>query len=74
MRFSSNFLATPMFEPKSGNYMAYNHGNSIVILETQNWTVKKMLTDDEVIFRATSIHSLKYEIKIIYSNIWVHPE
>lgn len=28
--------------------MAYNHGNSIIIVEAQNWTVKKTLTDEKV--------------------------
>lgn len=36
--------------------MAYNHGNSVVIVETQNWTVKKTLTDEKVSFSNIDIY------------------
>lgn len=31
--------------------MAYNHDNSIIIVDTQNWAVKKTLTDEKVLAR-----------------------
>lgn len=43
-----NPLVTPSFEPKSGKFMAYNRDNSIIIVDTQNWSVKKTLTDEKV--------------------------
>lgn len=51
---------TPSFEPKSGKFMAYNQDKCIIIVETQNWTVKKSLTDEKVFcFVSTQISRSK---------------
>lgn len=41
---------TPSFEPKFGKFMAYNQNKSVIIVDTQNWAVKKTLTDEKVCF------------------------
>lgn len=48
MRKKLFLIVTPSFEPKHGKFMAYNHNKSIIIVDTQNWAVKKTLTDEQV--------------------------
>lgn len=54
IRFETS--VTPSFEPKAGKSMAYNQDKTIIILDTQNWTVKKTLVD-ETVFHFTN-HSI----------------
>lgn len=49
MKTTSKHPVTPSFEPKSGKFMAYNHDKTIIVLDTQSWTVKKALTDEKVL-------------------------
>lgn len=53
---------TPSFEPKYGKFMAYNQEKSIIIVDTQNWAVKKTLTDEKV-------HSIFTQIGIFFFKI-----
>lgn len=60
------FIVTPSFEPKSGQFMAYNYGSSITIVNTQTWAVKKTLTDEKVFH---FLHSAKlFSFKVTTKN------
>lgn len=47
--------------------MAYNHNKNIVIVDTQNWAVKKTLTDEQVSIFVENINH--FEIFEIYTFI-----
>lgn len=55
--YSIETTVTPSFEPKSGKMMAYNQDKTIIILDTQNWTVKKTLVDETVLATNPSVRS-----------------
>lgn len=63
---------TPSFEPKYGKFMAYNHDKSIIIVDTQNWAVKKTLTDEKVhsIEKKNSIFPKKHAINKIFVSFF----
>ena len=46
---------TPVFEPKTGRFMAYNNKKEVLILDTKTWEVVKTMTDENVSWLSTLV-------------------